>query len=179
MLQPRRPRQAARPALASAARAGAPARAAARCGRADAARLHHRLLGVHAQCRRERGGGRRLRARGRAARRRVAAVRAPEACSVPADDAAQAQHFRVLHCEAADTLRRRSSAPTSGCALHARTRLRCEPDACFSPRTIRIGSMPWSEWIRTVEIEPALDAVDAPSLERSVEALLRTGCRVS
>jgi ribulose-phosphate 3-epimerase len=38
--------------------------------------------------------------------------------------------------------------------------------------------MPWSEWIRTVEIEPALDAVDAASLEHSIEALLRTGCRV-
>src|SRR5207249_1793378 len=42
----------------------------------------------------------------------------------------------------------------------------------------RIAAMPWNDWIRTVEIEPALDAVDAASLENSIEALLRTGCRV-
>jgi pentose-5-phosphate-3-epimerase len=38
--------------------------------------------------------------------------------------------------------------------------------------------MPWNEWIRTVEIEPALDAVDAAALEPAIDALLRTGCRI-
>ncbi|GEM_PF-2947304 len=38
--------------------------------------------------------------------------------------------------------------------------------------------MGWREWIRTVEIEPAIDAARAPALERQVEALLRTGCRI-
>jgi len=36
----------------------------------------------------------------------------------------------------------------------------------------------WHEWIRTVEIEPAIDASDAARLEREIEALLRTGCRI-
>jgi pentose-5-phosphate-3-epimerase len=38
--------------------------------------------------------------------------------------------------------------------------------------------MGWAEWIRTVEIEPSIDATRAGVLERHVEALLRTGCRV-
>jgi pentose-5-phosphate-3-epimerase len=38
--------------------------------------------------------------------------------------------------------------------------------------------MPWRDWIRTVEIEPALDAVYAPAREAAIEGLLRTGCRV-
>jgi pentose-5-phosphate-3-epimerase len=38
--------------------------------------------------------------------------------------------------------------------------------------------MPWRDWIRTVEIEPALDAVDAAALAAAIEVLLRTGCRV-
>jgi pentose-5-phosphate-3-epimerase len=36
----------------------------------------------------------------------------------------------------------------------------------------------WQEWIRTVEIEPAIAAGDVAALERKVEALLRTGCRI-
>ncbi|MDP9261894.1 MAG: hypothetical protein M3O89_08000 [Actinomycetota bacterium] len=38
--------------------------------------------------------------------------------------------------------------------------------------------MTWREWIRTVEIEPCLNAGDLSILGRQVEALLRTGCRV-
>ncbi len=38
--------------------------------------------------------------------------------------------------------------------------------------------MGWQEWIRTVEIEPAIAADKAAALERQVEALLRTGCRI-
>jgi ribulose-phosphate 3-epimerase len=38
--------------------------------------------------------------------------------------------------------------------------------------------VPWSEWIRTVEIEPSLYAADFSQLGDQVEALLRTGCRV-
>jgi ribulose-phosphate 3-epimerase len=38
--------------------------------------------------------------------------------------------------------------------------------------------MAWREWIRTVEIVPALDAVDVPALEGALEGLLRTGCRI-
>jgi ribulose-phosphate 3-epimerase len=36
----------------------------------------------------------------------------------------------------------------------------------------------WRHWIRTVEIEPCLNAGDLTILDRQVEALLRTGCRV-
>ena len=38
--------------------------------------------------------------------------------------------------------------------------------------------MPWSEWIRTVEVEPSLYAADFAILGEQIEALLRTGCRV-
>jgi ribulose-phosphate 3-epimerase len=38
----------------------------------------------------------------------------------------------------------------------------------------RVG---WDSWIRTVEIEPAIDAADAGTLEHSVETLVRTGCK--
>ena len=38
--------------------------------------------------------------------------------------------------------------------------------------------MPWSNWIRTVEIEPSLDVVDTASLGSAVDVLLRTGCRI-
>ena len=38
--------------------------------------------------------------------------------------------------------------------------------------------MGWDAWIRTVEIEPAIDAAHAVELARSVETLLRSGCRV-
>ena len=84
VLGARRARAAPRPALARAAAARAAARAAAGGRRAHAARRHDRLRGLHAERRRERGGGRRRRARGRAARRGVAAVRASEAARVPA-----------------------------------------------------------------------------------------------
>ena len=70
VLGARRARAPARPALARAPAAGAAARAAARRGRAREAGRHDRLLGLHAERRRERGGRRRRRARGRAARRR-------------------------------------------------------------------------------------------------------------
>ena len=64
-----------RSALARPAAARAPARAAAGGRRARQARRHDRLLRLHGQPRGERGGRRRLRARGRrSARRRVAAV---------------------------------------------------------------------------------------------------------
>ena len=38
--------------------------------------------------------------------------------------------------------------------------------------------MGWDRWIRTVEIEPAIDAAEAGALEHSVESLLRTGCKL-
>jgi pentose-5-phosphate-3-epimerase len=38
--------------------------------------------------------------------------------------------------------------------------------------------MGWDDWIRTVEIVPAISAYDAAKLETQVEALLRTGCRI-
>jgi pentose-5-phosphate-3-epimerase len=36
----------------------------------------------------------------------------------------------------------------------------------------------WDTWIRTVEIEPAVDASEALARERSIETLLRSGCRI-
>ncbi|MBV8079915.1 MAG: hypothetical protein JO186_05995 [Actinobacteria bacterium] len=38
--------------------------------------------------------------------------------------------------------------------------------------------MAWREWIRTVEVVPALDAGDVAALQPAVDALLRTGCRI-
>ena len=38
--------------------------------------------------------------------------------------------------------------------------------------------MPWSEWIRTVEIEPSIYAADFAHLGEQLEALLRSECRV-
>lgn len=38
--------------------------------------------------------------------------------------------------------------------------------------------MPWSEWIRTVEIEPSLYAADFAILGEQLETLLRTGARI-
>jgi ribulose-phosphate 3-epimerase len=38
--------------------------------------------------------------------------------------------------------------------------------------------MPWSEWIRTVEIEPSLYAADFANLGAQVEALLHAECRI-
>jgi ribulose-phosphate 3-epimerase len=38
--------------------------------------------------------------------------------------------------------------------------------------------MPWSEWIRTVEVEPSLYGADFSRLGEQIEELLRTGCRV-
>ena len=38
--------------------------------------------------------------------------------------------------------------------------------------------MPWSEWIRTVEIEPSLYAADFAKLGEQLEALLRSECRI-
>lgn len=38
--------------------------------------------------------------------------------------------------------------------------------------------MPWSDWIRTVEVEPSLYAADFANLGEQVDALLRTGARV-
>jgi ribulose-phosphate 3-epimerase len=38
--------------------------------------------------------------------------------------------------------------------------------------------MSWGQWIRTVEIVPALGSAETPALENQVEALLRTGCRI-
>ena len=38
--------------------------------------------------------------------------------------------------------------------------------------------MPWSDWIRTVEIEPSLYAADFSRLGEQLEVLLRTGARV-
>ena len=88
---------AARPALARRAAARAPARAAARGGRARAARRDDRLLRLHDQRRRERGGRRGERPRVAAARRRVARVRASAAAGVPAHAAARPRHERLLH----------------------------------------------------------------------------------
>jgi len=38
--------------------------------------------------------------------------------------------------------------------------------------------VPWSEWIRTVEIEPSLYAADFANLAEQIDILLRTGARV-
>jgi ribulose-phosphate 3-epimerase len=38
--------------------------------------------------------------------------------------------------------------------------------------------MPWSEWIRTVEVEPSLYAADFSILGEQIEALLRSGTRI-
>src|SRR5579871_5694703 len=38
--------------------------------------------------------------------------------------------------------------------------------------------MTWQRWVRTVEIEPRLNAGEPGLAERQVEALLRTGCRL-
>jgi ribulose-phosphate 3-epimerase len=38
--------------------------------------------------------------------------------------------------------------------------------------------MPWSEWIRTVEIEPSVYAADFSILGEQIETLLRTGARI-
>jgi pentose-5-phosphate-3-epimerase len=38
--------------------------------------------------------------------------------------------------------------------------------------------MSWRQWIRTVEVVPALRSADPVSMEVQVDALLRTGCRV-
>ena len=38
--------------------------------------------------------------------------------------------------------------------------------------------MGWQEWIRTVEIAPAIEVSDVAAVERHVEELLRTGCRI-
>ena len=38
--------------------------------------------------------------------------------------------------------------------------------------------MPWSEWIRTVEIEPSLYAADFTNLGEQIDVLLRTGARI-
>ena len=38
--------------------------------------------------------------------------------------------------------------------------------------------MSWRQWIRTVEIEPAISAADPSIVAAQVEALLRTGCHV-
>jgi ribulose-phosphate 3-epimerase len=38
--------------------------------------------------------------------------------------------------------------------------------------------MPWSEWIRTIEVEPSLYAADFAHLGTQIETLLRAECRV-
>jgi ribulose-phosphate 3-epimerase len=38
--------------------------------------------------------------------------------------------------------------------------------------------MPWSDWIRTVEVEPSLYGADFSRLGEQIEELLRAGCRV-
>ena len=38
--------------------------------------------------------------------------------------------------------------------------------------------MNWRQWIRTVEIVPALGSAHRATVEGQVDALLRTGCRV-
>ncbi|HZQ82564.1 MAG TPA: ribulose-phosphate 3-epimerase [Gaiellaceae bacterium] len=38
--------------------------------------------------------------------------------------------------------------------------------------------MPWSEWIRTVEVEPSIYAADFAHLGEQIEVLLRSECRV-
>ena len=70
LLGSRRARRATRPALARQAASRAAARPAARGGRARATGRRGRLLGLHDQRRRERGGRGRRRSRARAARRR-------------------------------------------------------------------------------------------------------------
>ena len=41
-----------------------------------------------------------------------------------------------------------------------------------------MAAMTWRQWIRTVEIVPALGSADPAAIDMQVEALLRTGCRI-
>ena len=96
MLGARRPRRAARPALALAAAARAPARAAAGRRRARAARRHDRLLGLHDQ----RGRGEAVVDASGLAVEPIegwAQFRHPTPAGVPADAAARPRHERLLH----------------------------------------------------------------------------------
>jgi 16S rRNA (cytosine967-C5)-methyltransferase len=85
------------PPLARAPATRAPARPAAGGGRARQAGRGRRLLRVHVERGRERGGRRCVRPGGRRSRRRVAGLRASEAQRVPADHAAPAPNVGVLH----------------------------------------------------------------------------------
>src|SRR4029453_12101294 len=96
LLGPRSARRATRPALAWAAAPRAPARPAARRGRPRKACWNGHLLGLHGQRGRERGGRRCKRARGRAAGRRVARVRASAPPRVPAHASAPPRNLGVL-----------------------------------------------------------------------------------
>src|SRR4029079_1723930 len=97
LLRPGRARRATRPALARQAAARPATRPAARRGRASTAGRSGRLLRLHDQRRRERGGRRRERAAAGLARGGVAAVRAPRPARVPAHTAAPSPHVWVLH----------------------------------------------------------------------------------
>ena len=148
LLGPRRSRAAARPALAVAAAAGAAARAPARGGRAREAGRHDRLLRLHDERRRERGGRRRVGPRALEPLGeewpRYAHPRRPEFLL---DAAAPRPHCRVLH--------RPVESQVVGSKL-----------------------MPWRQWIRTVEVEPSLYAADFSIIGEQIEVLLRAGCRV-
>ena len=148
VLGARRPRCAARPPLALAAAARAPARAAAGGGRARPPRRHDRLLRLHVNARRGRGGRRRLRARGRRdARGRLAAVPPPRPPGVPADAAARPRHERLLH--------------------------RPAPRGCR--RIARVG---WGDWIRTARDRAVALRGGLQAARRADRVLLAAGCRV-
>ncbi len=84
------------PALAGAAPPRPAARAAPRRRRARAPGRYDRVLRLHPERGRERGGRRCLRAGRRGSRRRMAGLPAPEAARVPAHRAAPARNLRVL-----------------------------------------------------------------------------------
>src|SRR5205823_4712350 len=44
--------------------------------------------------------------------------------------------------------------------------------------TLGSATVPWSEWIRTVEVEPSLYVADFARLGEQIEVLLRAGVRV-
>ena len=100
--------------------AGASARADPRRRGAHASRRHDRLLGVHAECGRERGRRRRRRPRGRIARRRVAGVRTSEAARVSAHLAAPRPHIGVLHRAPSSLTSGRSSSGLRAGLSHGR-----------------------------------------------------------
>src|SRR5581483_687323 len=184
-----RARAAPRPALACETAPRAPARPPSLSRRACPFGRDDRLLGLHAQPGRMRGGRRCERPARRAAWGGMAAVRAPVAPGVPPNPPARARHERLLHRPPDRGLTRpvasKATRPVPGTGRVLQGHRLCRhlgPEAglpnALSPQamsgawhrtwlcgTVRrrgrtILAMAWKHWIRTVEIEPSLYAAD-------------------